>query len=230
MNESNEGDRCIPDDLVEGSLDKALNGSLSRIDLYGARTGNCLRVSVALEEAETPYNVMRVDLTRNEQRSPAHLARNPCGKVPTIIEHFHDGRVLTLSQSNAILMYAAQKNPHRLLLPSDNGRRAIALERFFYFVTDVIAVSHAAFKTKDKGSVSAFLEAQSLAALAFAESFLRGSSFMAGEALTLADISAFTIVSACRFQLEWDQLPEMRRWFDAMSARDAVKRGMCAFD
>jgi GSH-dependent disulfide-bond oxidoreductase len=230
MNELNEGDRRILDDLVYGSLDKTLNSSLSRIDLYGARTGNCLRVSVAFEEAEIPYSVKKVDLTRNEQRSPAHLSRNPNGKVPTIVEHFRNGRVLALSQSNAILMYAAQKNPHRLLLPSDNGGRALALERFFYFVTDVIAVSHAAFRTKDKSGDSAFLDAQSLAALAFAESFLRDSSFMAGEALTLADISAFTIVSAYQLRLEWDQLPEMRRWFDAMSTRPAVKRGMCAFD
>lgn len=226
----NEGNRRIPDDLVDGSPDKALNGSLSRIDLYGARTGNCFRVSVAFEEAEIPYNVKRVDLTRNEQHSPEHLSRNPCGKVPTIIEHFHNRRALTLSQSNAILMYAARKNPRRLLLPSDNDGPALALERFFYFVTDVIAVSHAAFKTRNKGGDPTFLEAQSLTALAFAESFLGESSFMAGEALTLADISAFTIASACQFRLEWDQLPEMRRWFDAMSARPAVKRGMCAFD
>jgi hypothetical protein len=48
----------------------------SPIELYGARTGNCLRVSIALEEAALPYVVRRVDLRRGEQRRPEHLALN----------------------------------------------------------------------------------------------------------------------------------------------------------
>jgi hypothetical protein len=55
------------------------------IELYGARTGNCLRVSIALEEAALPYVVRRVDLRRGEQRRPQHLVLNPMGQVPTVV-------------------------------------------------------------------------------------------------------------------------------------------------
>ncbi len=72
------------------------------IEVYGDRTGNCLRVTIALEEAAIGYSAFRVDLARGEQREALHLRRNPFGQVPTIV----DRRVepaLVLSQSNAIL-------------------------------------------------------------------------------------------------------------------------------
>ena len=214
-------DRCVLDDLLDGSLDEKLERARSSVELYGAKTGNCLRVSVALDEAEIPYIVRKLDLGRSEHRTPEHLSRNPVGKVPTLVECFRDGRVLTLSQSNAILMYAAEGSPPRLTL---------VLQRFFYFVTDVIAVSHAGFATKNNGGDQSFLDGQSLGALAFAESFLENSTFMAGEAFSLADIAAFTIALSYQSRLEWDRLPKMRRWFDQVAARESVQRGMRAFD
>ena len=229
MNPSRILDRCVLDDLLDGSLDEKLERARSSVELYGAKTGNCLRASVALEEAEIPYIVRKLDLRRSEHRTPEHLSRNPVGKVPTLVERFRDGRVLTLSQSNAILMYAAEGSPPRLL-PSDTAERALVLQRFFYFVTDIIAVSHAGFATKNNGGDQSFLDGRSLGALAFAESFLENSTFMAGEAVSLADIAAFTIASSYQSRLEWDRLPKMRRWFDQVSARESVQRGMRAFD
>jgi GSH-dependent disulfide-bond oxidoreductase len=193
------------------------------------RHHDCLRVSVALEEAEIPYIVRKLDLRLSEHRMPEHLSRNPVGKVPTLVERFRDGRILTLSQSNAILMYAAERKPPRLL-PSDTVERALVLQRFFYFVTNVIAVSHAAFGTRNNGGDQSFLDGRSLGALAFAESFLENSTFMVGEAFSLADIAAFTIASSYQSRLEWDRLPKMRRWFDQVSARESLQRGMRAFD
>src|SRR5258708_11686176 len=96
------------------------------------------------------YMVRNLALRGSEPRTPEHLSRNPGGKVPTFVERFRDGRVLTLSQSNAILMYAAEGSPPRLL-PSDTAERALVLQRFFYFVTDVVAVSRAGFATRNNG-------------------------------------------------------------------------------
>src|SRR6267142_835023 len=229
MNPSPILDRCVLDDLLDGSLDEKLERARSSVELYGAKTGNCLRVSVALEEAEIPYIVRKLDLRRSEHRTPEHLSRNPVGKVPTLVERFRDGGVLTLSQSYAILMYAAEGSPPRLL-PSNTAERALVLQRFFYFLTDVIAVSHPGFATNNNRGDQSFLDGRSLGALAFAESFLEDSTFMAGEAFSLADIAAFTIASSYQSRLEWDRLPRMRRWFDQVSPRESVQRGMRAFD
>lgn len=62
------------------------------IELYGANTGNCLRVSIALEEAGIPYVVKLMDLGHGDQRLPEHLARNPMGRVPTIVRRDRDGQ------------------------------------------------------------------------------------------------------------------------------------------
>jgi GST-like protein len=200
------------------------------IELFGTKTGNCLRVSVALGEASLPYVVRRIDLVRGEHRTPAHIARNPAGKVPTIIIHSVGGHTLTLSQSNAILMYLADKAPAKLLPVGDPRRRASALERFFYFVTDVIAVSHAAFALRISGGDGTFLDRRSLAALELAETFLSDSRYMAGDDFTLADISAFTIALAYEAQLDWQRLPRMQGWFRDVAGRAAVQRGLHAFD
>src|SRR5258706_2500008 len=144
MNPSRILDRCVLGDLLDGSLDEKVERARSSVELYGAKTGNCLRVSVALEEAEIPYIVRKLDLRRSEHRTPEHLSRNPVGKVPTLVERFRDGRVLTLSQSNAILMYAAERSPPRLL-PSDTAERALVLQRFSSSDVEIDVIRNAGF-------------------------------------------------------------------------------------
>src|SRR5215470_10249147 len=79
------------------------------IELHGAKTGNCLRVAIGLEVCATPYRVVKVDLAGGEQRSAAHLALNPAGKVPTLVERSSHAPTFVLSQSNAILLYLAKR-------------------------------------------------------------------------------------------------------------------------
>ncbi|MES2626606.1 MAG: glutathione S-transferase family protein [Pseudomonadota bacterium] len=202
------------------------------IELHGARTGNCLRVSIALEEAEIFYTVVLMDLSGGQQRDPAHLALNPAGKVPTIIDRSGVGPEFVLSQSNAILFYLAEKAPGKLLAASDLRQKAIAYERFFYFLTDVIALSHDAFRLRNTkgGSGSEALDLQALSMLKAAERFLLESTFMAGNSFTLADIAALTITLAYEREINWDQSPRMSRWFEAVMARPAVQRGLKAFN
>lgn len=73
----------------------------SEIEVYGGPTPNCIRVSIAFEEAEIPYRVVRLDLRHGEHQRIAHLALNPPGKVPTIIDRRRGGEPFVLSQSNA---------------------------------------------------------------------------------------------------------------------------------
>ena len=119
-------------------------------ELYGAPTGNCIRAAIALEEAGLPYTVRSVDLANGEHRSAAYLALNPAGKVPVLVESQENGPPVVITQSNAIILYAAERAPGRLL-PDDSLARSVVYERFFFFVTDVIAVSHAAFFLRSAG-------------------------------------------------------------------------------
>jgi GST-like protein len=203
------------------------------VELHGARTGNCLRVSIALEEAALPYTVLRVDLGEGEQRSPAHLRLNPEGKVPILVDRSRPGEPFVLSQSNAIILWATAQAPGRLAPRDEGPERARVLERFFYFVTDVIARSHAAFALRRGGhadDAARALDALAVDALLAAEQFVTKRPFMAGEDFSIADIAAFTIAATYAREASWSDLPAFGRWYETVGRRPGVRRGLRAFD
>jgi GST-like protein len=200
-------------------------------ELYGAPTGNCIRAAIALEEAGLPYTVQSVDLANGEHRSAAYLALNPAGKVPVLVESQENGPPVVITQSNAIILYAAERAPGRLL-PDDSLARSVVYERFFFFVTDVIAVSHAAFFLRSAGvpAGQALLVERMFAALESAERYVSDEPYMAGKTFSIADIAAFTITQSVMSQLPWAQLPNLRRWYEQVEARPALARGLKVFD
>jgi GSH-dependent disulfide-bond oxidoreductase len=201
------------------------------LELYGAQTGNCIRAAIALEEAGLSYTPKLVDLSSGAHMGVDHLALNPAGKVPVLVEKEEDREPFILTQSNAIILYAAGKAAGRLL-PENDRDRAIVFERFFFFVTDVIAVSHAAFSLRASSAQEGrtILEDRVLVTLETAERYVGHNEFMAGKTFSAADIAGFTITQSVKSDLPWPKLPNLRRWFERIEGRPAVKRGLHAFD
>lgn len=200
------------------------------VELYGATTGNSLRAAIALEEAGIAYLPRRLDLRAGAQRDSTYLALNPAGKVPTLVDH-NSTPPLILNQSNAIIQYADAKAPGRLTPVGALNARLHTLDRYFFFVTDVIAPSHAAFFLRKAGQHEAAeaIDLRVLEQLAYAERFLSGN-FMAGEQFSMADISAFTLAASVKERLDWAALPRLSRWFAAIQARPGVQAGLKAFE
>ena len=82
-------------------------------------SGNGRKVHMCLEEIGAQYEISRIDLLKGEQKNPDYLKLNPNGKVPTL----KDGSFI-LWESNAILLYLAEKFPAIQLLPTDGHDRA----------------------------------------------------------------------------------------------------------
>ena len=82
------------------------------LKLYTAPTPNGRKASIALEELELPYEVVRVDIHASEHPTPEFLAITPNHKIPAIDD---DG--LVIWESGAILLHLAEK--HGKLLPAD---------------------------------------------------------------------------------------------------------------
>jgi GST-like protein len=210
----------------------ATDDSQPSVTLYGAKTGNCVRVSIALEEALIPYRAVHVDLSTGEQRQAEYVKLNPFAKVPTLVDPFGPNGRHVISQSNAILLYISEKAPGRLV-PLERGlQKYRALERFLFFVTDVIAPSHAAFHLTraTDGRNSDELQEKAVSALCLAERFASEAKFIAGDQFTIADIVAFTITAAMEPLLPWNTLPNLKRWFGDIERREGVARGLKAFD
>ena len=200
------------------------------LELHGAPTGNCIRAAIALEEAGLAYTVRLVDLSKGQQTGADHRSLNPAGKVPVLVERKGDEPAFVLTQSNAIIFYAAEKAPERLL-PSAAGHRATVYERFFFFLTDVIAPGHSAFFLRGQGlnDGSARLVERMLSSVELAEQFVSADAYMAGSCFSIADIAAYSIVSSVEAGIPWDRLPKLRRWYERVGVRPSVVRGFQAF-
>ena len=57
------------------------------IDFYYAGTPNGVKVRLFLEEAQLPYRLVPVRLSRGEQHKPEFLAISPNNKIPAIVDH-----------------------------------------------------------------------------------------------------------------------------------------------
>jgi len=89
--------------------------------LYNANLSpNALRVRAVASELGIELEIVEVDLRGGENKTPAYLALNPNGKVPTLV----DGNFV-LWESRAIDAYLASLKPERGLYPADPKKRAI---------------------------------------------------------------------------------------------------------
>ncbi len=92
------------------------------IKLYDFKSSpNCQRVKVVLAEKNLPYEIVPVDLTKKEQKTPDYLKMNPYGKVPVLTD---DSTVLY--ESLIINEYLEEKYPATALMPKDPAKKAKA--------------------------------------------------------------------------------------------------------
>jgi glutathione S-transferase len=158
------------------------------LQIYGDRiSGNCRKVAWTADKLGIPYQWIQTSVREAKTRTPEFLAINPAGQVPTVV--LEDGRVLT--QSNAIILYLAEGSD---LIPKDSFDRARMMEWMFWEQNShepYIAVARR-MRLLDGLPASAIdpkLMARGNAALARMQLQLEQTPFLAGEALTLADVS-----------------------------------------
>ncbi len=73
-------------------------------------TPNCYKVNILLEELELKYEVRPVHIGKGEQFDHKFLEISPHSKVPALREHTASGKIQTIFESGAILLYLAEKH------------------------------------------------------------------------------------------------------------------------
>src|SRR5690349_3912799 len=92
------------------------------LTLYFAPGSSSMAPHIALHEVGAEFESRPMSFAKRDMRSPAYLALNPEGKVPTLVI---DGRPLT--EVAAILFYLARIHANAKLLPDDIEGRAHAI-------------------------------------------------------------------------------------------------------
>ncbi|KAK5133833.1 hypothetical protein LTR04_004743, partial [Oleoguttula sp. CCFEE 6159] len=82
-----------------------MSSDKSNIDLYTTQTPNGIKISITLEELGLPYNVHKIDISKNTQKEPFFLDINPNGRIPAMTDTFTDGKPIRLFESGSIMQY-----------------------------------------------------------------------------------------------------------------------------
>ncbi|KAG7110407.1 Disulfide-bond oxidoreductase YfcG like protein [Verticillium longisporum] len=77
----------------------------SGIHLYTTGTPNGIKASILLEELGLPYQVTKIDISKNTQKEPWFLEINPNGRIPALTDSFDDGKPIRIFESGSILPY-----------------------------------------------------------------------------------------------------------------------------
>ena len=201
------------------------------IDLYAAGTSNGMRARIALEECGLPYTLHPIDLAKGEQKTPQFLALNPHGQIPVIVDDDGPGgKKVTLSQSTAILLYAAEKSGK--FMPKDAALRAATLQALMSASTDVTPVfgaltGMANAKPPHEPSVQAFKDRLRNLFKVWDDQ-LGKRKYAGGEEITVADLSLY----AGYWRTKGAQpalvegFPNLARWAGEMAARPAIQRAV----
>lgn len=207
------------------------------ITLYSWATGNGRRASIMLEEAGLPYEVKPLELSTKVQKSDWYLKINPDGRIPAIVDSdAGDGKPVTISESGAILVYLAEKSGK--LMPRSGAARAETLKWLFVQTSNLSPMCMQVHwlgrgrETNDPGlpAVETYFkvyqdEVRRLYGLM--DRRLAEAEFLGGKDYSVADIAAYPWVFRYPQQeISLDALPNLSRWFAAVGARPAVKRGM----
>jgi len=199
------------------------------IDLYAAGTSNGVRARIALEECGLAYTFHPVDLAKGEQKAPQYLALNPFGVIPAIVDRDGPGgKPLTLYQSSAILVYAAEKSGK--FIPKDPAARAAMWQALMGGSTDItptFGVLNGLARAKEPHAPSVQAYKDRLRGLFEVWDGLLGKSkYAAGAEITIADFSLYA--GYWRTKGAFPELvagfPNLERWANEMAARPAIQR------
>ena len=199
------------------------------LQLHYWTTPNGHKITIFLEEAELPYNIVPVDIGAGDQFHPDFLAVAPNNRIPAITDDAPaDGAApVSVFESGAILLYLAEKTGR--FLPKDLRGKVAATEWLMWQMGGLgpmLGQNHhfrAYAPEQIPYAVKRYTdEARRLYNVL--NKRLRGRDFICGE-YTIADMACYPwIVPHERQGMDLADFPEARRWFETMRARPAVVR------
>lgn len=205
------------------------------IDLHYWTTPNGHKVTIFLEEAGLAYNVLPVNIGKGEQFTPAFLQIAPNNRIPAIVDHApaDGGAPVSLFESGAILLYLAEKTG-KYIAPDLRGR-ADTLQWLFWQMGGLgpMAGQNHHFNRYAPEKIPYAMERyvkETNRLYGVLNKRLADREFVAG-AYSIADMASYPWIVPHEAQGQnLADFPHLKRWFDAIGERPAVKRAYAVAD
>ncbi|MBK5205692.1 MAG: glutathione S-transferase N-terminal domain-containing protein [Polaromonas sp.] len=205
------------------------------IKVYSWPTPNGHKVHIMLEECGLrlgrDWEVFPINIGAGDQFKPDFLAISPNNKIPALVDpHGPDGKPISLFESGAILLYLAAKTG-KLLPKSDRLKFQVLQWLMFQMggVGPMLGQAHH-FRIYAPEKIDYAInrytsEAKRLYGVMDRQ--LASSKYIACNQYTLADVAIFPWLRNWENQgIDWADYPHLKKWFDLISARPAVQRGV----
>jgi len=198
------------------------------IDLYYWTTPNGHKITIFLEEAGLPYRIVPVNISVGDQFKPQFLKISPNNRIPAIVDNdpAEPGPPVSVFESGAILLYLAEKTGK--FLPTDLRGRFETLQWLFWQMAGLgpMAGQNHHFSNYAAEKIPYAIERyvkETNRLYAVLDKRLSEREFVAGQ-YSIADMAAYPwIVPYERQGQELEDFPNLKRWFEAIRERRAVK-------
>jgi GSH-dependent disulfide-bond oxidoreductase len=204
------------------------------ITLYTWPTPNGKKVQIMLEELRLDYKAVPINIGTGDQFKPEFLTISPNNKIPAIVdEHGPDGKPIALFESGAILVYLAGKTG-KFLGKTERDHYSVLQWLMFQMggVGPMLGQAHH-FRVFAPEKVPYGIDRYSSEAkrlYGVMDKQLAKTAYLAGKTYSIADIATWPWVESHPKQgIELADFPNVKRWYDQIAARPAVKKAITLF-
>jgi GST-like protein len=204
---------------------------MAMIEIWTWPTPNGHKVHIALEEMGLYYDIKPVNIGKGEQFSPEFLAITPNHRIPAILDrNGPGGEPMALFESGAILIYLAEKTGR--FISGAPAARYACLQWLMFQMGGVGPMfgQYGHFNTYAPEKIPYAMEryANEVKRLhRVLEKRLSTAEYLAGDEYSIADMATYPWLRFPeRRGIDLSAFPSVKRWFETIDARPAVKRGV----
>ena len=200
------------------------------IDLYYWTTPNGHKITIFLEEADLPYTIHPINISKGDQFDPEFLKISPNNRIPAIVDTDPDasaGDSISVFESGAILQYLAEKIGK--FLPSSLPERVEVLQWLNWQMGGLGPMlgqnHHFAIYAPEKIPYAIERYVKETARLyGVLNKRLSDREYVAGD-YSIADMACYPWITGYERQGQnLDDFLHVKRWFETIQARPAVQR------
>ena len=196
------------------------------IDFYTWSTPNGRKVSIMLEECKLDYNIIPINIIKDEQFEEKFLNISPNNKIPAIYDHETN---ISMMESGSILLYLSEKTG--VFFPKNDTDRWKRDEWLMFQMASLgPMLGQVHHFIKFNAGKSAYAEEryynEAMRIYGVLDKRLGESQFVAGKDYGIVDISIWPWISRYEWQnIDLNKFSNILRWYKEIASREAVIKG-----